>query len=150
VPDSYGNPPLVFALELPESLEPAGIVSASKRHALILAQGKAREVIASALISGGADVNALGSHGITPLIRLAGEGYPPDAEFRLAQQLLKAGANVDARNVFGSTALLIATLRHRSVLAKLLLSAGADPNITDCRGEAAALHLPRISRGSRR
>jgi ankyrin repeat protein len=138
VPDAYGNPPLVLALELPEMGEPAGIVSDGKRRALILTQAKARETIASALISGGADVNAPGAYGITPLMNLVGVGFTPDAEFRLARQLLKAGANVDARDDFGSTALLIAAQRARSKLVGLLLSAGADPNITNCRGEAAA------------
>jgi ankyrin repeat protein len=143
VPDSYGDPPLVLALTLSELLEPAGIVSASKSHTLLLAQAKAREAIVSALISGGADVNAPGAHGITPLSRLVSGGYAPDAEVRLAQQLLKAGANVDARDDFGSTALLIAAQRRRSDVVRLFLSAGADPNFTNCRGESAALLLHR-------
>jgi ankyrin repeat protein len=138
VRDSFGNPPLVYALTPSEMFEPAGIVSTSKRRALILAEGKAREAIASALISGGADVNAAGASGATPLIKLASGGQVPEAEVRLAEQLLKAGANVDARDVFGSTPLLIAAQRHRSALVKLLLSAGADAKITNCRGQAAA------------
>jgi ankyrin repeat protein len=143
VRDSSGNPPLVLALRISELLEPAGIVSASKRRALILAQAKAREAIASALISGGADVNALGDYDITPLLTLVRSGYAPDAEVRLALQLLKAGANVDARDRFGSTALLTATQRLRSDLVRLFLSAGADPNIANCRGESAALFFHR-------
>jgi ankyrin repeat protein len=143
VPDSYGDPPLVLALTLSELLEPAGIVSAGKRRALRLAQAKAREAISSALISGGADVNARGAHGATPLARLISGGFTPEAEVRLARRLLKAGAKVDARDDFGSTALLIATQRQRSDLVRLILSAGADPNITNCRGEAAVSLLHR-------
>jgi uncharacterized protein len=143
VPDSFGDPPLILALTLSEVLEPAGIVSAGKRRALILAQAKAREAIASDLISGGADVNARGAYSVTPLLALVRGGYRPDAEVRLARQLLKAGANVDAPDRFGSTALLIATQSGRSDLVRLLLSAGADPNITNCRGESAAPLLHR-------
>jgi hypothetical protein len=143
VPDSHGDPPLVLALTLTELLEPAGIVSAGKRRALRLVQAKAREAIASAVISGGADVNAPGAHGATPLTRLVSGGFAPEAEVRLAQQLLKAGAKIDAQDGFGSTALLIAAQRGRKDLVKLFLSAGADPNITNCRREAAASLLHR-------
>jgi len=143
VGDTFGDPPLVYALTPSEVLEPAGVVNETKRHALILAEAKAREAIVSALISGGADVNAAGARGITPLVRLASGGHTPEAELRLAQQLLKAGANVDAPDSFGSTPLLIAAQRRRGDLVRLFLSAGANPNVTNCRGEAAALLLHR-------
>jgi ankyrin repeat protein len=48
-----------------------------------------------------------------------------------------------ARDVSGSTPLLIAAERERKDLVKLFLSAGADPSIPNCRGEAAALLLRR-------
>lgn len=140
-PDSSGNPPLVYALTPSEELQPIGIVSASKRRALILAENKAREAIASALISRGADVNATGAYGVTPLTKLASGGQTPKAEVRLAAQLLKAGAKIEAQDNFGSTPLLMAAQRHRTELIRLLISAGANPNIKNCYGEAAASHL---------
>lgn len=76
-------------------------------------------------------MNALSTYGDTPLVRLVSEGYTPDAEVRLAQQLLKVEANVDARDRFGSTAMLVATERQRSDLV--------DPNIANCLGKSAAL-----------
>jgi ankyrin repeat protein len=141
VRDSFGNTPLVYALTPAEALEPAGIVSAARTRALVAAENKARQAIASALIAKGADVNMTGARGVTPLMKLAAAGYAPGAEIRLARQLLNAGANLNARDDFGSTALLVAARHRKSELVELLLSKGADPTAANCRGETAASFL---------
>lgn len=64
--DSFGDTPLVYALTPSEVLEPAGIVSASRKRALIAAESTARQAIVSALLSGGAAVNEPGARGVTP------------------------------------------------------------------------------------
>ena len=53
------------------------------------------------------------------------------------EALLAAGAPVDARNDFGETALLIATARGCAGPARLLLLAGADPDLADRKGTTA-------------
>lgn len=72
---------------------------------------------------------------------LANAGYALDIDRRLARKFLSAGADVDAKDDFGSTALIVAAQHRRADLVKLLLSKGADSSITNCRGESAALLL---------
>jgi ankyrin repeat protein len=140
--DSFGNTPLVYALTPSQALEPAGIVSEKRARALILAENKARFAIVSALLSKGAAVNEPGALGVTPLMKLANGGYAPDVERRLAERFLKAGANVNAQDDFGLTALIVAAQRGKTSLVTLLLASGADPTIANCRGETAGSFLP--------
>jgi ankyrin repeat protein len=44
----------------------------------------------------------------------------------VVQALLKAGANVKARNTYGGTALQVSVLRGYKDLVKILIDAGAD------------------------
>jgi ankyrin repeat protein len=136
--DSFGNTPLVAALTPAASLEPAGVLSTDKARARMQAENSARQAIVSALLAKGAAVNEPGARGATPLMQLAGWGYSPVADRRLAEQFLRLEASVNARDDFGSTALMLAARRGKVDLVKLLLAKGADPKIENCHGETAA------------
>jgi uncharacterized protein len=136
--DSLGDTPLVAALTPAQLLEPAGLVSADKRRALIQAENMARQEIVSALLAKGARVNERGAGGTTPLMQLAAWGYSSTADHRLAEQLLRSGAIIDARDASLSTALMLAARRGKTDLVTLLLSKGADPRMRNCHDETAA------------
>lgn len=78
------------------------------------------------LIAGGADVDARGPQGFTPL-HLAAQQYALDA----ARALLDAEATVDARNVHGNTPLFVAVFNSagRGGMIQLLRERGADPDV---------------------
>ena len=116
------------------------------------------------LVGGGADVNATGAYGCTPLYYAAlygdsyivtyllGKGADPkkgaswrggDTPLHVAAQcgyvdcvqvLLSNGVPVDLRNNYGETALHLAARRRNTDVVRLLLSNGADANATDKRG----------------
>lgn len=135
--DSYGNTALITALTPTRMLEPAGIVSPARKRALIRAENRARTDIALELLARGASANARGANGATPLTQLAQAHLGPDAELRVARRLLELGAKVDARDDFGSTALIVAKRNDKLALRNLLLTRGADRSAVNCRGEDA-------------
>jgi ankyrin repeat protein len=53
--------------------------------------------------------------------------------------LLASGAEVNAQDTEGSTALMFAALRGDETMVRALLEAGADPNLRDANGETALL-----------
>jgi ankyrin repeat protein len=119
--NTHGSTPLHFAIE--------------RRHP------GAEEVVA-ALIQAGANVDAQDELGYTPLLDVL---YLPSLDGhlvqRIAEQLLSAGADVDAAANDGTTALMLAaagadTLVPRSVLLRLL-DARADPTALDQHGMTA-------------
>jgi len=77
------------------------------------------------LVAAGADVDAPGPQGFTPL-HLAAQQYALDA----ARALLDAGATVDARNQHGNTPLGVAVFNSagRGEMIHLLRDHGADPD----------------------
>lgn len=84
------------------------------------------------LLAVGADVNAKAKNGGgTPLMTAALFGRA-----NLAKRLLAAGADVNARNDSGWTALKIAVLRRKQEIIKVLLGAGADTTVKDERGNS--------------
>ena len=101
--------------------------------------------IAFALLAAGAEVNTRtgvyidGPGDTTPLHRAIGS---PD----LVKALLDRGARVDAVTTHGDTPLHWA-VRHRDIgCAKLLLAAGADPNLRDKEGRTALHGVSSIRR----
>jgi len=136
--DSFGNTPLVAALTPSASLEPAGVVSPPKAHAQIQAEKTARQAIVAALLAKGASVTVPGSDGTRPLMQVAAWGYSPNVDRRLTEQFLRLGADVNARDVFGTTALMLAARRGKDALVKVLLTKGADPTLKNCHGDSAA------------
>lgn len=94
------------------------------------------------------DVNERNKLKVTPLLRTAsGPVYlrtdRPDLEHR-ARILIRAGAEVDAKNAAGQTALIVACREFdvESIgLIRVLLEAGADPTVEDKFGHDAIWHL---------
>ena len=111
--------------------------------------------IIDALLAAGADVNAVGEDGRTPLLnvlqdgriglystneRLRGTEATADSVVDLAVKLLEAGADPDAPGGWGQTPLHEAAEYRTPALVQALLDAGADPNATDRYG-SSALHV---------
>ena len=87
------------------------------------------------LLHAGADPNAKGIMGLTPLsAALRSCRSTPEA----VAALLAAGADVEARSGIGATPLMLAYQRGRADLAPLLLGAGADPSARNLYGDSAA------------
>jgi ankyrin repeat protein len=108
------------------------------------------------LLTKGAKLNARGVYGYTALMRAAGRG-----NVEAVSLLLKAGADPNVRDaLFGETALHKAArssnrrfgepagaIERRKKVARLLLQAGADKNITNSRGRKALDGFP-LEQGS--
>jgi len=93
---------------------------------------------AAAMIVDGADVNELSADGTTALHWAA---YYGNAE--LVIQLLRAEANVDTRNDYGSSPMSeVATVGNLEIL-KLLLDAGADAESPNFEGQTALMAVAR-------
>ncbi|MDP2433411.1 MAG: ankyrin repeat domain-containing protein [Pseudomonadota bacterium] len=89
------------------------------------------------LLEVGYDPNAnLGGPGLTPLMISAAVNNPESVAV-----LIKSGANVNARNKLGRTSLILASKYGFVPIVKLLLDAGADPDIrpNDMEGHTALI-----------
>jgi cytohesin len=122
-----------------------------------------------ALLEGGADPNHPDREGMSPLLRAVMQGTQPAVELLLAhkadpnvgrpqdgwtplqeaaqreikgiaQVLLKAGADVNAKGTYGFTPLHMAVSRKQREVTELLLANHADPNAKDNEGHTP-LHL---------
>ena len=80
-------------------------------------------------LAAGADPNAHGKRGWTPLMYAANKGYT-----LLVPPLLAAGAKPNLRAADGATALFIAALHGHSEIIATLMKAGADPSIKGPKG----------------
>jgi len=88
------------------------------------------------LIEAGSDVNRSRNDGSTPLIRAVRNGL-----LDVVNQLMAAGAVIDARDGNGMTALLhAAKWQSDTAFCTTLLAAGADAAIVDNHGMTAAMH----------
>ena len=83
-------------------------------------------------LAAGADPNARGERGWTPLMYVANKGYT-----LLVPPLLAAGAKPNLQAADGATALFIAALHGHSEITDILLKAGADPTIKGPKGRTA-------------
>ncbi|HEY7211700.1 MAG TPA: ankyrin repeat domain-containing protein [Bryobacteraceae bacterium] len=84
------------------------------------------------LLTRGASVNTRDDRGATPLMYAAAVGST-----RMMQQLVAAGADVNAKNTFDATALMWCTNQFDKV--KLLTDSGADVNARSNRGRTVLL-----------
>jgi uncharacterized protein len=96
------------------------------------------------LLSRDADPNLGDRNGDTPLILAARLHYPEGA----ARMLMK-GAAVDKANKLGETALIVAVQQRQAAIARILLEAGADPDLADhAAGYSARDYARRDSRST--
>jgi len=99
------------------------------------------------LIHGSADVNQFGPCRetkclfTTPLIEAAKFGRT-----RIVGELLKAGADINARDDLGTTPLVAALSIGHIEAARILLRHGADPNIATCVGHGSCTNASRCAR----
>jgi uncharacterized protein len=96
--------------------------------------------LVGALLDQGAAVDARDDRGRTPLIWTIAAGREIAEEHRqshrqAARLLLERGADVNARNKYGLTALMF--VGKDATAARLLTAYGADPELTDHRGRSA-------------
>jgi len=141
--------------------------TAERRQELLFEAARlGRTDLVGDLVKLGADANAYDARGYTPLILAAYDGHidtvdaliragadacKPDrsqgntaqmgvafkGEDAIADRLLKAGCDVNARNKAGQTALMMAALFGRTHQLRSLLASGADPALADAEGRTA-------------
>lgn len=90
------------------------------------------------LLSRGADPGAVDIVGYTPLHFAVVGGYSDAQSTALLAPLLRGAGDRDAKDAFGSTALMQAAALGKTQSVRALLQAGADPRVTDCHGRTAA------------
>jgi len=114
--------------------------------ALHLAAAGYREKIASLLLAAGADPNAAANHRRSGPLHYAADGYivgpawDPKRQVKTIRLLLKAGADMHARDKNGATALHRAVRTRCAAAVSSLLNAGADPTQKNLSG-STAFHL---------
>jgi quinoprotein dehydrogenase-associated probable ABC transporter substrate-binding protein len=102
---------------------------------------------AKALIDAGAKVNvAAGDQRLTPLMIAAAESRPAEGSIfvpsstrpiDIAKALIKSGADVNAKDKDGMTALMIAASHNNAPMVGLLLQSGANPAAKNAKGQTA-------------
>ncbi|MGB6744618.1 MAG: ankyrin repeat domain-containing protein [Terracidiphilus sp.] len=85
-----------------------------------------------AAVTAGANVNARGTYGMTPLMMSAFFGKSDIVSF-----LIGAHADVNLKNDGGNTALALAAFKGEAEIAKSLIAAGADVNNANTDGDSA-------------
>ena len=117
----------------------------------VLKKGE-KETAKRLILSGGTDVNAVDSNGVTALIIASAEGY-----LEIAELLILNGADVNtvanAKNweislfddypTGGRTALMLASGEGHIEIVELLISNGADLNATNSDGATALMYASR-------
>jgi ankyrin repeat protein len=102
-------------------------VNRKGQAALLQAAQEGDADVVEVLLKAGADLNKADDDGLAPL--------SVAASARIATMLIERGANVNATNKLGQTALLIAGRKGRAGVVKALVQAGADVNKADMGGQ---------------
>jgi ankyrin repeat protein len=89
------------------------------------------------LIAKGVDVNIRDEYKQTPLMIAAGLNPEP----KIITVLLKEGAKIEARDMFGYTALPLAALHNPPENVRLLLKAGASTSVVDIDGTTVLMYF---------
>ena len=112
IPNKYGTPPLIAAVE--------------QGHPYVVA----------AFVQARAPLDVTDKKGDTALIKAIREGHTE----KIVSMLLESGANPNIAGEYGLTALMYAAGRGHTEIVRMLLEAGADPKITDIGGQDALYH----------
>lgn len=104
------------------------------RTLLAIAAGDGKPALIPILARFGANVNSIDDQGNTPLM-LAARLVDQDVAIQVADRLLKLGANIDAQNKAGETALYRAVQRKKNKLIEFLVSNGANLAIANNQGQ---------------
>ncbi len=117
----------------------SGAAWAAADEAPLIAAVKAEDAGAvSALLDGGADVNATQPDGATALHWAAFRDH-----HEIASRLIAAGADVNAANELGATALWLAADNGSATMVERLLAAGARPDMALPEGETPVMTASR-------
>ena len=109
---------------------------AALNAALLRAAAKNRTAEVKSLLAKGANPNAKGLLGYTPIMLLA---LHPKLDAAAVQALQKVGGSIDALDTAGTTALMHACTNGSDSEAGVLLTRGAKANIADPNGSTALL-----------
>lgn len=109
------------------------------KTAMVYVAGGGHAAIVKRLLAAKQDVNERYGNDLTALMWAAGyvDGVADAAGEATVATLLDAGAQVNAEDNRGRTALMIAAERGHADIVKLLLARGADPKHTDRQGKTA-------------
>jgi hypothetical protein len=107
-------------------------------HPPLIAAAEAGNLAAvRVFLAKGADPNVLSMSGRTPLTAVASvSSSPPPQLGAIAEELLRAGVDVNRRDALGQTPLL-AAINGPTDLWRTFLDRGGDPRITDNKGDTA-------------
>lgn len=103
----------------------------NRNETALIASGAGHAETVSALIAGGADVN----------VRYGGTALMAATRLDITRYLLDHGADVNAKDSYGSTALTGAALANHIERMKLLIDRGADVNAKDSNGRTALMKV---------
>jgi ankyrin repeat protein len=127
--------------EVQQLLDVGGVdldaLSSGWRTALHVAAQCGNTDIVATLLAAGANPNRLPT--APPFIGSPLQAAVQYNHLPVVQQLLAAGAAVNARDAMGRTALLLAAKHKRAAMVAPLLAAGADPNLKDSQGYSVLL-----------
>jgi hypothetical protein len=134
---SVGTDPRVLKTALDGGADP-NATDYKRRSVLELAVLKKRTENVRLLAAAGANVNHVGPYGRSPLHWTAIRGYP-----EIAKILIRHEANLDIKDArFEATPLIEAVWANQTKMVRLLLAAGANPNIVERRRSGGtALHI---------
>eukprot|EP00753_Platysulcus_tardus_P008540 PLAT1609.1.p2 GENE.PLAT1609.1~~PLAT1609.1.p2 ORF type:complete len:236 (+),score=14.25 PLAT1609.1:30-737(+) len=113
-------------------IEQGVIVHARGKDGRVALHNAHSAAVVEALVAAGADVNASGDYGITPLhwaCQMAWDGT--------VAALLAAGARLNAVTEYGHTPLMVCSIWDHVNCMMVLLAAGADTTLKSQRGETA-------------
>ncbi len=141
ITDDDGWAPLMYAAEKGHLTTVQALLNANSininarnkkgRAALYVAAYHGKDDVVKALIQKGANVNIISHDGWTPLMAAADQGH-----LTIVQALLSAPQiDINAKDISGSNALMVATDRGKGNVVKVLIDHGADVNVTDDQGQ---------------